>query len=91
MQASEVNLELKRFITEQFLDGDGSDLEDATPLLEWGVIDSIGMFALLRFIQDEFAVQVPDAEVSPRNFHSVAVMQALVLRLWDEQEKSKDA
>lgn len=85
MQASEVNRKLRLYITEQFLDGDDSDLEDDSPLLEWGVIDSVGMFALLDHIKKEFAIEVPDREVSPRNFHSIAVLQALITRLLAEQ------
>ncbi len=84
MQASEVNHKLKSFIIQEFLDGDDSELADDTPLLEWGVIDSIAMFTLLRFIKDSFAVEIPDREVSPRNFHSIAVLQRLVLRLGEE-------
>lgn len=85
MQAPEIIEILSQFIIEQFLDGDGAELQEDTPLLEWGVIDSIAMFTLLRFIKERFAIEIPDTEVSPRNFHSIEVLQRLVSRLLREQ------
>jgi acyl carrier protein len=80
MQPSEISEALKGFIIDEILHGDGADLDEDTPLLEWGVIDSLAMVALLGFIQKTFGVRVPDAEVVPRNFHSIAAMQRLVVR-----------
>ncbi|MCA9683343.1 MAG: acyl carrier protein [Myxococcales bacterium] len=85
MQAHEISAILSEFIIEQFLDGDGADLHEDTPLLEWGVIDSIAMFTLLRFIKERFAIEIPDTAVSPRNFHSIEVLQRLVSKLQEEQ------
>jgi len=80
MQDDEISSALTGFISEKILEGEGADLDDDTPLLEWGVIDSIAMVSLLSFIQSRFAVRIPDGEVVPRNFHSIAAIGQLVKR-----------
>ncbi|MFV8752987.1 acyl carrier protein [Nannocystaceae bacterium ST9] len=80
MDANEVNRSLKRHIVDTLLHGDESELDDDTPLLELGVIDSLAMVGLLAFLTSEFGVRVPDREVSPRNFASLAALTRLVVR-----------
>ena len=79
MDATEVNKGLKTFITENLLDGEGDDLEDHTPLLELGIIDSMAMVSLLTFIQKKLGVSIPDDKVSPRHFQSINSLQKLIL------------
>jgi acyl carrier protein len=81
MDPNSVNRALGAFITDTLLHGDGAELTDHTPLLEWGIIDSLAMVSLLAFVQKAFGVTVPDAEVSPRNFQSIEALQELIMRV----------
>lgn len=74
-------------IATELLGGDGADLDAQTPLLEWGVIDSMSMIALLGFIETEFGVAVPDEQVRPEHFQSVERLAALIASLGDESEQ----
>lgn len=81
MDASEVGRILHEHVVETLLHGDAGDLDEDTPLLELGVIDSLAMVGLLAFLRERFGVVVPDREVSPRNFQSLAALRRLVERL----------
>ncbi len=81
IDAPRVSQAITRYIIEAFLDGDGADLEPDSPLLEWHIIDSVGIGDLLEFTQRQFAVRIPDDEVSPRNFQSVTAITDMVMRL----------
>lgn len=78
---TEVELELKRYIVQEVLEGDDQGLTTDTPLLEWGVLNSMEMQRLTRFISDRISVEVPFEEVVPENFMTIGSIAALVERL----------
>ncbi|MEN8237783.1 MAG: acyl carrier protein [Actinomycetota bacterium] len=68
------------YITEEFV-LDGSDVDVATAnLLEEEVIDSLGIFTLVSFIEDKFGVSVDPEEVNLDNFETVDAVVGLVQR-----------
>lgn len=87
MSPESVIEELKEFVIQTFLDGQGDGLDATTPLLEWGVIDSIALVSLLNFIKERFHVQVPNAELKPANVTNLRAIAALVLRLRDGEDR----
>ena len=46
-------------------------LENATSLLETGILDSLSLLRLVVFIQDTFGSTVDDVDLVPENFDSV--------------------
>jgi acyl carrier protein len=46
-------------------------LENSTPLLDSGVLDSLGLLRLVIFIQDQFGIVIDDLDVVPEHFASV--------------------
>ena len=65
---------LRTFIlSDVWLDGSPDDLGNDTPLLERGILDSLGILNLVSFIEDEWGVTVEDEELDPRAFrHDLA-------------------
>ncbi len=53
-------------------------LEDNYPLIERGVIDSLGMLSLLEFVERKFSVQIGDAEITPENFETPLAISKLI-------------
>jgi acyl carrier protein len=47
-------------------------------LFEAGVIDSFGMVELVARLEEAFAIQVPDADMVPRKFETLARIAAYV-------------
>ena len=60
---------------------DAAPIGEDDSLLERGLLDSISLFELMTFLEQETGVRVPDDEVLPENFESVKAMEALVRRL----------
>jgi acyl carrier protein len=75
--------ELKGFIAREVLNGKDDGLDAATPLIEWGVIDSITIVMLRDFVATRFGVEIPHAELKPSNLANLATIASLIGRLRD--------
>lgn len=73
--------ELRSFVASEFLDGRDAGLDGDTPLLEWGVIDSISVRKLVTFAQERFGIDVPQSEIVPDNLVNLKAFTALLSRL----------
>ena len=71
---------IRDYIVEHHLDGQ-ADLDRRTPLLEWGVIDSVALTDVLAFVEDEFDVAVPAEELTPENLRDLETIGTLLCRL----------
>ena len=81
METSEFESVLKTFIVQELLDGKDAGLDRSTPLLKWGVIDSLSLVSLLSFIEERFGIKVPPPEVNAANFESLTAIGELLIRL----------
>lgn len=81
MQSAEVQQKIRGFVVGQLLHGEDRGLEPRSPLLEWGVIESLSLLSLVSFLLTEFGVEVPDDELRPDNFAHLDAITQLVLRL----------
>jgi acyl carrier protein len=69
---------IKDFIKQEILFEDtGATLEDDTPLLS-GIMDSLGLMQLVAFLEEEFDVEVDDADMTAEHFRTVGEIEALV-------------
>jgi acyl carrier protein len=73
--------ELRGFVAREMLNGKDEGLDATTPLIEWGVIDSITIVLLRDFIAARFGVEIPHAELKPSNLASLATISSLIARL----------
>ena len=72
------------FVRQELLDGDPrGELDETTPLLEWGVLNSLNTVRLLTFIREELGVAVPPAEINAQNLKNVRAIAAMVVGLVD--------
>ena len=70
---------IRRFIEEDIVLEHGMSVKDDTPLLN-GVVDSIGLMRLVAFLEDEFGVEIDDAEITAENFRTVGDISRLLER-----------
>lgn len=77
MQTTDIEQEIRGFITESFLFGRSEALKNDVPLLG-SVIDSTGVIELIVFLQERFTVAVDDEEVTAENLGSVKNVVAFV-------------
>jgi clorobiocin biosynthesis protein CloN5 len=71
---------IRDYIVCNHLDGEPG-LDRRTPLLEWGVIDSLALTDVLAFVEEEFDVVVPPSEMTPENLHDLETIGTLVAQL----------
>jgi acyl carrier protein len=57
-----------------------SSFTDDESLMESGVIDSLGIFRLVSFLEDELRVRVSDDEINADTLKSVNTIEELVVR-----------
>ena len=70
---------LKRYIAQDVLAGKDIGLDETTPLLEWGIMNSLEIVRLLSFIRKQFAVDIPADKLVADSFTSVSSVTDLVL------------
>lgn len=72
---------IKQFILSEIITNhpDRKNLEDTDPLLESGIIDSLGMMKLLLFLEENFSIQATDEDLMPETFETIEA-----LSLWVE-------
>jgi acyl carrier protein len=70
------------YIRKEFLhDRPDLVLEPESSLIESGVVDSLGIFSLVAWLEEHQGVVVPATDVVFENFDSVAAIQRMVSRL----------
>jgi acyl carrier protein len=66
------------FIAHTFPLARGVQLDSHAPLLTSGIVDSLGVLAIIGFVQREFGVELLDEELTAENFESIASLAELV-------------
>lgn len=77
---AEARRKVRNYIIENLLLGIDQDLGDANSLLECGILDSTGAMELVGFLEEEFAINIADKEITPDNLDSVDRICALIER-----------
>ena len=77
IEMTSIEQDIRKFLTEEFLSGNGEILNEDVPLLG-NVIDSQGVLELVGFIQQRFNIQVEDDDVSTENLASIKSVVDLI-------------
>ncbi|MFJ4712045.1 acyl carrier protein [Streptomyces sp. NPDC088785] len=82
MNTDAVTGRLLDFIRTEFLwSDDGVTIDATTPLLEWGIVDSLRIALLQAFILNEWDVSVPAARIDAKNFKNAGSIAAMICEL----------
>jgi acyl carrier protein len=71
------------YIRKEYLDEEDAEdmhLDENTPLISSGIVDSFSMVSLKRFLEKKWAVSIPDDQATPEAFDTVNKIIALVGR-----------
>jgi acyl carrier protein len=75
----EIKSAVRQFIAENVLLGvHQTTIEDATPLVTGGLIDSIGMIGLVTFLEARFKVEFVPREISVHSLDTLEQIEALI-------------
>ena len=72
---------LRTYISERILQDPSVTIEPDTPLLEWGILNSISTVQLIGFIREQFQVDVPPEDVVGTNFKDLRSISQLLAQL----------
>lgn len=72
---------LRSYVSEHILQDGNAMLEPDTPLLEWGILNSISTVQLIGFIREEFAIDVPPEEIVGTNFKDLQSISQLLAQI----------
>ena len=73
--------QIREFIQVQLAEPKGiTSFTDDESLMETGVIDSLGIFRLVSFLEDELRIRVSDDEINADTLKSINTIEELVIR-----------
>lgn len=77
--ATDIERDVRNFVVQQFLGGNATRLRPDGSLLG-DVIDSMGVIALVAYLQEHFNITVEDDEVVPGNLDTIQNLVAYVAK-----------
>ena len=81
-----IKQQIREYITENVLFGEGEELEDDASFQESGVLDSTGFLGLITFVETTFEIEVSDDELDPENMDSLSRISRFVEKKLGERE-----
>lgn len=78
--------DVRNFIIENFLFGDGANLKEDTSFLENGIIDSTGILELITYLEEKYNIQIEDNELIPENLDSLNNVAGFLEKKLNSQE-----
>jgi len=78
-----LTVELRKFITDNFLFGDESGpfaFSEDDSFQERGIVDSTGVLELVTHLQERYAIRIDDEELIPDNLDSLSKVARFVER-----------
>lgn len=80
IESAEVKDQIRTYVLEEFAKSKGIDhITDQEVLTKNGIIDSMGIFRLVAFLEETFKVRIGDEEITHDNLESVDAIERLVL------------
>jgi len=79
--ADSVTQNVKNFILQEFLPGEDPNLlQDTTPLITGGILDSIGTLKLVSYLEEQFSITLEAHEADSEFLNTLNDITALVQR-----------
>ena len=75
------------YVRREYLDDEEAEeiqLDENTPLISSGIVDSFSMVSLKRFLEKKYSIAIPDADATPEAFDTVSRILELVGRFRKE-------
>jgi 2-hydroxymuconate-semialdehyde hydrolase len=80
MTDDDIIVKLTSFFRTEILEGAEIELAPSTPLLEFGLLNSMSVLLLLDHIEKTFAVTIAREDIKPENLKDLSTIAALVRR-----------
>ena len=85
---SQIESAIRAQVKEEFVANSVAvNLSEDVNLIEEGIIDSLGIFIMVEYLQDRFQIQILPEEVVLDNFQTVGAMTRLVSSKLESMER----
>ncbi len=74
----DIKSQVREFVLEAAQRKGVGDVSDEESLTENGVIDSLAIFRLVSFLEDNFGIRIADEEIVNENFQSVNTIENFI-------------
>jgi acyl carrier protein len=74
----EMREKIIEFIRDEYVEDESMEITDSTPLITSGLVDSFSMVSLKMYLEEEYGIQMSDAEATTEAFDTVSAIMALV-------------
>jgi acyl carrier protein len=78
MQTHTTHNQIVNFITKHFPSVRNRIIESDDPLLENGILDSLGVLELVNYIEKEFGINISDEDLVPEHFQTTKHITAFI-------------
>ncbi len=68
------------YLRQRFPGLSGKPIDDSTPLLDGGAIDSLGILELTNFLDERLGIEISDDDFEPGNFETFGRLMTFVER-----------
>jgi acyl carrier protein len=75
---TDIKTQIRQFVLENAQSKGIKEVSDTDSLTELGIIDSLGIFRLVSFLEDNFNVRIGDEEIVTDNFQTVNEIERFV-------------
>jgi acyl carrier protein len=77
------------YVVKEYLEeGDDRVIDETTPLITSGIVDSFSMVSLKVFLEKKYAIRIPDEQATPKAFDTVARIAELVTHIREAAPKA---
>ncbi len=72
-----VSEQIRSFVQKRF----HKEVSATDSLLDSGLVDSVGVFEMVAFVEERFGVKISDDDIVPEHFETIETLEALIGRL----------
>jgi acyl carrier protein len=73
-----ISTSIERFILQKFPAAKKQKVTEQVPLLQSGIVDSLGVLDIVGYLEQTFSIRVADEELSPENFATIRSLATFV-------------
>lgn len=74
------------YVVKEYLEeGSDQEIQDTTPLITGGIVDSFSMVSLKRFLEKRYGIKIPDEDATPDAFDTIESIAKVVRHFQSQQ------
>ena len=73
----DITATIKNYIQDEFVRDDSKQLTEDLPLIQSGVVDSLGVFTLISFVEERFNIRIEPDDIVLDNFKTIRALADL--------------